>query len=119
MRFTVGASEDVQGTTDGILSIDVALSKELFNENATISFNVRDLLNSRKRESFTVTNTYERYSEFQWRQRSFNLSFIYRFNQQRRDQQRQQRGDSNGGDMDNEGGEFLEQREIRKQKAVE
>ncbi|WP_324721098.1 TonB-dependent receptor domain-containing protein [Salinimicrobium sp. HB62] len=104
--FYRGASEGVQGTTDGLLSIDVALSKELFKENATLSFNVRDLLNSRKRETFTTTNTYERYSEFQWRQRSFNLSFIYRFNQQRRDQQRQQRRDANAGDMDDEGGEF-------------
>lgn len=86
--FYRGPSEGVQGTQEEILSIDLALSKELFNETATLSVNVRDLLNSRKRQSFTSTNTYDRYSEFQWRQRSINVSFIYRFNQQKRDQRR-------------------------------
>ncbi|GHA49832.1 TonB-dependent receptor [Salinimicrobium marinum] len=94
--FYAGPSEGVQGTQEGLLSIDLALSKELFNETTTLSFNVRDLLNSRKRERYTTTNTYDRYSEFQWRQRSFNISLMYRFNQQKRDQRRE---GENGDDM--------------------
>jgi len=101
--FYRGAAEGVQGTQEGILSIDLALSKELFNENATLSFNVRDLLNSRKRESFTSTTTYDRFSEFQWRQRSFNIAFVYRFNQQKREQNRRNRENENG---DDDGGDF-------------
>jgi outer membrane receptor protein involved in Fe transport len=97
--FYRGPSDDVQGRQEGILSIDLALSKDIFNDNATISFNVRDLLNSRKRRSFTSTEFFDRDSEFQWRERSFNLSLVYRFNQQKRDQDRRNRQD-NGGDMD-------------------
>lgn len=97
--FYRGPSDDVQGRQEGILSIDLALSKDIFNDNATISFNVRDLLNSRKRRSFTSTEFFDRDSEFQWRERTFNLSLVYRFNQQKRDQDRRNRQD-NGGDMD-------------------
>lgn len=103
--FYRGASEGAQTETQGLLSIDMAVSKELFDEKASLTLNVRDLLNSRKRESFTTTEFFERESEFQWRQRSIVLSFTYRFNQQRRDQERQRRGEDNG-DMDDEGGEF-------------
>ncbi len=87
--FYRGPSEEVQGNTEGLLSINLALSKDIFNDNATISVNVSDLLNSRKRRSFTSTEFFNRESEFQWRQRQVNLSFIYRFNQQKRE---------NGGD---------------------
>lgn len=97
-----GATENVQGRRDGIFSIDLALSKDLFNENATLSFNVRDLLNSQKVNSFTSTEYFDRESEFQWRQRSFSLSLIYRFNQQKRDMERRQRN----MEMDNDEGEF-------------
>ena len=100
--FYRGPSDDIQGTREAILSIDLALSKELFDERATLSVNVRDLLNSRKRESFTTTQTYERYSEFQWRQRSFNVSLMYRFNQQKREQRRAEQ-ENNGDDMGGEG----------------
>ena len=102
--FYRGASEDIQGTQEGILSIDVALAKDFWNDNATVSFNVRDLLNSRKRESFTTTDFYQRESTFQWRQRSINLSLTYRFNQQKREQQR--RGQENGNEEDMGEGEF-------------
>jgi outer membrane receptor protein involved in Fe transport len=98
--FYRGAAEGVQGTQEGILSIDLALSKELFNNNATLSFNIRDLLNSRKRESFTSTTAYDKFSEFQWRQRSFNIALVYRFNQQKREQDRRNENNENGDDGD-------------------
>ncbi|MDT0651682.1 outer membrane beta-barrel family protein, partial [Autumnicola edwardsiae] len=98
--FYRGPSDEVQGTQDGILSIDLAFSKEILNEQATISLNVRDLLNSRKRDSYTLTDNYEQDSQFQWRQRQINLSFIYRFNQQKRQQQREDAG--NGDEMEDE-----------------
>ncbi len=101
--FYRGASDEVQGRQDGILSVDVALSKELFNDNATISVNMRDIFNGRRRSSYTRTDFFEQDSEFQWRQgQSVNVSFIYRFNQQKRRQER--RGEDQ--DFDDEGGEF-------------
>ncbi|MGJ8550027.1 MAG: TonB-dependent receptor domain-containing protein [Winogradskyella wichelsiae] len=95
--FYRGARQDAQSDTDGIFSLDLAFSKEIINKKATISVNVRDLLNSRKYESVTTTDFYSRYSEFQWRQRQVNVSFIYRFNQRLNNKDRSgQRG--NGGD---------------------
>lgn len=84
--FYRGASQGAQTRNKGIFSLDLAFSKDLFQDNATISLNVRDLLNSRKRRSFTSTDFFLRESEFQWRQRQINLSFIYRFNQQKQRQ---------------------------------
>ncbi|MGB8376294.1 MAG: outer membrane beta-barrel family protein, partial [Salegentibacter sp.] len=98
--FYRGPSEEIQGTREGYLSLDLAFSKDIFNDNATLSLNVRDLLNSRKHESYTNTDAIERYSEFQWRRgQSFNLSFIYRFNQQKRQQRRENGNDMNEGDF--------------------
>lgn len=98
--FYRGARQDAQSDTDGIFSIDLAFSKELFNNNLTVSLNVRDLLNSRKRQSTTKTDFFERYSEFQWRVRQVNLSLIYRFNQQlnKRDRNGRGNGNNNGDD---------------------
>ncbi len=99
--FYRGARQTAQSNNEGILSIDLAFSKEIFNENATISLNVRDLLNSRKRKTLTTTEFFERYNESQWRQRQINLSFMYRFNQQKKRNER--RNNQNGGgddDMD-------------------
>ncbi|PRX50662.1 TonB-dependent receptor domain-containing protein [Salegentibacter salegens] len=91
--FYRGPQENAQTKNEGIFSLDLALSKEILNESVTLSLNVRDLLNSRKRKSFTSTEFFNRESEFQWRQRQINFSVIYRFNQQKREQRR-------GGDED-------------------
>ena len=108
--FYRGASEDAQTTTDAMASLNMALSKELFNENATITISARDLLNSRKREAFTTTEFFTRRSENQWRTRSISLSFTYRFNQQKREQRKrmEQQGNDNEEmmEMDGEGGDF-------------
>jgi len=97
--FYRGPRTNAQTRTKGMASIDMAVSKEMFNDNATLTFNVSDLLNTRKRSSFTETPFFNSDSEFQWRPRTFTLSFIYRFNQQKKNM-RQQR---NGG-MDDDGG---------------
>ncbi|MEO6348280.1 MAG: outer membrane beta-barrel family protein [Aquaticitalea sp.] len=97
--FYGGPSEDAQNKRKGIFSTDVAFSKDIFKDQASIAFNVSDLFNSRKRAMESFTPTFNSNSEFQWRERSFNLSFTYRFNQQKK-QQRDQNGDGgdNGGD---------------------
>jgi outer membrane receptor protein involved in Fe transport len=95
-----GPSEDSQNKREGVFSSNMAFSKDVFNENASIGLNISDLLNSRKRIQDTTTPTYVSTSEFQWRERSLMLSFTYRFNQQK---QRQQRSGDSGGDMEFEG----------------
>ena len=101
--FYRGPRENSQTTTKGIFSLDMAFSKELLKEKATLSLNVRDLLNTRKRNSTTTTDIFEQKSEFQWRQRQINLSFIYRFNQQKKKQQRNRNFEDDGGDMEFDG----------------
>ncbi len=98
--FYRGAQQDAQSDTDGLLSIDLAFSKELLDNNLTVSLNVRDLLNSRKRQSTTTTEFFQRYSENQWRQRQINLSVIYRFNQRLNKRERSGRDNGNNGDED-------------------
>lgn len=104
--FYRGPSENSQTKSDGIFSLNLALSKELFNDNATISINVRDLLNSRKRSSFTQGVGFTSDSEFQWRERQITASFTYRFNQQKNQRDRRDRARNGNGDDDFEGGEF-------------
>ncbi|WP_055437331.1 TonB-dependent receptor domain-containing protein [Lacinutrix algicola] len=79
-----GPSADAQNESQGIFTTTMAFSKDLFNEKASIAFNVNDLFNSRKRMQETTTPTYTSESEFQWRERSFNLAFTYRFNQKKK-----------------------------------
>ncbi|MCF8714130.1 TonB-dependent receptor [Joostella atrarenae] len=108
--FYMGPRENSQTKSEGMYSIDMALSKDILNDNATISMNVNDLFNSRKRQSFTESYndagqlSFTSDSEFQWRQRQFTVSFIYRFNQPKNT--RGERGNRNGGNGGDDGGEF-------------
>lgn len=79
--FYRGPRQSAQTKSEGIFSLDLAFSKDILNDNGTLSLNISDALNSRKRRSFTETDFFTSRSEFQWRQRSFTFSFIYRFNQ--------------------------------------
>ncbi|MBT8273869.1 MAG: TonB-dependent receptor [Bacteroidia bacterium] len=95
--FYRGPSETAQSKNKGIFSTDLAFSKDLFKDKASLAFRVSDIFNSRKRQSESFTPTFNSDSEFQWRQRSFNLSFTYRFNQKK---QRERNGRNGGGDDD-------------------
>jgi len=91
--FYRGPSETAQSRNQGIFSMDLAFSKDLFKDKASLAVNVRDVFNSRKRRSDNFTDSFNNYGEFQRRVRSFNLAFTYRFNQQK---QRDRNGRSNG-----------------------
>lgn len=95
--FYRGPSNNSQTEYDGILSVDMALSKDIINDNATLALNVSDLLNTRKRNSFTRTDSFTSESEFQWRQRQVTLTFTYRFNQQKQRQRPERNMDDEGG----------------------
>ena len=98
--FYRGPRVNAQTETDPILSLDLGFSKDfLKDDNLTVSLNVRDLFNSRKRDQFTVTDNFIRNSTFQWRVRQVTATVVYRFNQQKRDQRR-------GGEDDYDDGEF-------------
>lgn len=79
--FYMGPRENAQTKSKGNFSLNLAMSKDIFKDNGTVTLNVSDLFNTRKQRSFTETPTFTSDSEFQWRRRQVNLSFIYRFNQ--------------------------------------
>ncbi|MDH7445906.1 TonB-dependent receptor domain-containing protein [Aquimarina sp. 2201CG14-23] len=99
--FYAGPSENAQTKREGLFSMNLAFSKDLFKDKASLTFNISDLFNSRKRQSISTTETFISDSEFQWRERSFTLSFTYRFNQKKKRQR--SRGNFNGGDEEFEG----------------
>ena len=97
--FYRGPRQNAQTETKGILSINLAFSKDVLGDKGTVSLNVSDLLNSRKRQSLTQTPFFTSDSEFQWRERQINLSFIYRINQKKErngGRQRENNGDDEG-----------------------
>lgn len=65
--------------------MDVAISKDIMKQKATIGFNVRDLFDSRIFRQEVETPELNALTHFQWRQRSFMLTFTYRFNHQMKD----------------------------------
>ena len=98
--FYSGPSENAQSKRKGILSTNMAFSKDIVKDKATLSLNISDLFNTRKRRSETRTDNVYTYSEFQWRQRSIRLSFLYRFNEPQ--SRRNRNGERNGGGDDDE-----------------
>ncbi len=95
-----GASENAQGTQDGITTVNLAASKDIWNDKASITFNVSDLFNARRRESTTVTPNFISDSTFQWRERQLSVAFIYRFNQKKKNENSR---NDDGGDYEYEG----------------
>jgi outer membrane receptor protein involved in Fe transport len=98
-----GPQDDAQSTRKGMFVTNLAFSKDLFNDKATLVLNVSDLFNTRRRESTTFL--YEEddtlrsinESSFQWRERQISLNFTYRFNQKKK-RERPQRDDDGGGE---------------------
>jgi hypothetical protein len=92
-----GANENFQTKSKGITSVNLAFSKDILKDKATLSLNVSDLFNSRKRISDSFDDFSNRYSEFQWRERQIRLNFAYRFNQKKKSE-RPSREYESGGD---------------------
>jgi outer membrane receptor protein involved in Fe transport len=91
-----GPFNNAQTETKSITTVNLALSKDIFNDNATISINVRDLFNQRIRDQFTLDEDFTQRSRFQWRERQITATFIYRFNQNKK-QGGERDGDDDGG----------------------
>ena len=75
----MGGIETAQQKVEDNLSMDLSVSKDLFNKKATLSFNIRDVFDSRQREVTQFANDYTDYGKMRWMVRSYNLSFTYRF----------------------------------------
>src|SRR5690606_31635818 len=103
----MGPRENSQTKSDGMLSVDMALSKDIMGDTPTIPRNGIDLLNFLKGSSFNqfinevgdLLFTFD--NEFKWRERQFTVSFVYRFNQPKNERNQNR---PNGNDMDDEQG---------------
>lgn len=89
-----------QGRMLSMTSLDISASKELLKKKATLSINVRDVFNTRRFRSETVTSDFTSYNEFQWATRQVVLTFSYRFGTQTKQQRRNNTGGGDGGGMD-------------------
>jgi hypothetical protein len=93
-----GPSQNAQTKSEGVFSMNLAASKDLFNERASLSLNFSDIFNSRISQRETILpNFLEQYSEFQWRDPQIRISFVYRFNQKKK-REREGRDTNGGGD---------------------
>lgn len=96
-----GNYEAKEQTTQGYRKpnwfLDLALSRDVLKNNATLTLNVRDLFNTRRYRHVSEGETFYTESDWQWRQRQINLTFTYRLHQQKK---------KGGGGMDENGGGF-------------
>jgi outer membrane receptor protein involved in Fe transport len=84
-----------QGKDLSIYSIDLGLAKDVLKGKGTLTFNVRDLMNSRKRRSVVDLPDYYSKSDFLWRPRQLTLTLNYRLNQQKIER-KEERGEDGG-----------------------
>ena len=96
--FYRGPTETAQTRNQGLFSLSFAFSKDFFREKASLALNVSDVFNSRRRVSETITPSFISDSEFQFRVRSYNLSFTYRFNQKKKRTRGGGREEDGGGE---------------------
>ncbi len=73
-----------QGETLALYSLDAGFSFDCLKGNGTVSANIKDLFNSRKRRSIAYGENFVSESERQWRARFFRVNFTYRINQKKK-----------------------------------
>ncbi len=87
-----------QGNLRAVISGNLALSKDVLKEKATIALNVSDIFNSRKRkQDVHIPNLVNSRQELQFRTRQITLSFTYRFNKKKNERDKQPNGSSASG----------------------
>jgi outer membrane receptor protein involved in Fe transport len=87
-----------QGRMLSMYNLDMGLSKDILKDKGTITFNVRDIFNTRKRRYETIGDNFYSVGEFQWMVRQFTFNFTYRINQKKgRGNEKNQRREGAGG----------------------
>ena len=94
--FYRAPQETTQGLRKAFYMLNMGISKDVLDKNGTITFNISDVLNSRKFRY--IENRPELYSEneFRWSKPNYRLTFVYRLNQKKRM--------GRNGNNENEGG---------------
>ena len=92
-----GPNESSFGKSKGFLYTDLALSKDIFNDDATINIRFSDLFNTGKYDYQTITPVAVIDGIYQRREPTYTLTFTYRFRQEKK-RQRGRRGSNGEGD---------------------
>ena len=93
-----GPNKNAQTESQGVFSMNLAASKDIFKEKASISVNFSDVFNSRiSKRTTNLPGFLDQYSEFQWREPQFTVSLVYRFNQKKK-VNRENREENVGGE---------------------
>ena len=101
----MGPQNNAQGRVLGNFSANLAFSKDVLKDKATIALNINDVFNGRKRIMETyLPGVLSSKAEMQWRVRQVTLSFTYRFNKTKNEREKQpKRMNDNGGEMEFQG----------------
>ncbi len=76
-----------QGVNQSTFAMDFATSIDLLKNNGTVTLNISDVFNSRRRRSFSEDDTFYSEDNFLWQSRAIVLSFHYRINQHKKQSQ--------------------------------
>ena len=89
-----------QGRSKESFSLDAGLRYDILNKKGSLSFNVRDLTNSRNYSMVTNNSAFtQEFKRGGWGQ-TYNLTFSYRFGKQESNQKRNQKQESSSGGED-------------------
>lgn len=102
-RYRAPSESAQDGIRKAMYMMDFAISREVLNKKGTLTFSIRDVLNSRR---FRYTQSLpEKYSYGEWRrsERSYVLTLNYRLNQKKRTG----RGGPNGNGGNDFGGDDI------------
>ena len=86
-----GPRENAQRKTKGLVGFSGAINKQIFKKKGTISFRASDIFNSQISRSTTLTDSFENYTEFQWRAPTYIFTLTYRVNQNNSNRRRNSR----------------------------
>jgi outer membrane receptor protein involved in Fe transport len=86
-----------QGRRKSLAYLDVAASKDIFNNKGTITLNVLDVFNSRRMRSVFEGDNFYTSTNGLFRKRQINLTFSYRLNQSKTAEKRKSRLETEEG----------------------
>ncbi len=96
--FYRAPEETTQGLRKAFYMLNMAASKDVFKNKGTITFNVQDVLNTRRFRMIIDQPDLYSENENRWSERSYTLTFVYRLNQKKKNGREGRSSDSMGGD---------------------
>jgi hypothetical protein len=98
LRFNYRApTQTTQGSNNAMYFLDLGASKEILKGKGTLTLNVKDLFNTRKRGYTTFGDDFYSKGEFQWNSREIKLTLNYRLNQKKKNGHGERGGYDGGG----------------------